>query len=91
MFEMRLERGYKKPLARQIREGVEIDTSSSTLMNTKAEWNNARIPRIIIEEGETQKEDVTSGLGRQNEKEKKAKAERFRERRKVEKRREREH
>ena len=73
MFEMKMEKGYKKPLARQIREGAEIETSTNILMNSKAEWNNARIPRIIIEEGEVQREDVTSGLGRQKDFEKKTK------------------
>ena len=65
MFSMRMEQGFRKPLARQIREGVEIDCSKNTLMNSKSEWNSARIPRIIIEEGERQEEDETSGLGRQ--------------------------
>ena len=32
-------------------------------MNSKAEWNNARIPRIIVEEGDRQTEDRESGLG----------------------------
>ena len=66
MFTMRMERGFTKPLARQIREGVEIETSKNVLMNSKAEWNNARIPRIIIEEGEKQQEDESSGLSRKS-------------------------
>ena len=49
---MSMEQGFKKALARQIREEVEIEMSRGVLMNSKAEWNNARIPRIIIEEGE---------------------------------------
>ena len=44
MFTMKMEMGFKKPLARQIRERVEIEMSTKQLMNSKAEWNNARIP-----------------------------------------------
>ena len=62
---MKVEKGFKKPLARQIREGVEIEMSEATLLNSKSEWNHARIPRIIIEEGERQSEDTESGLGKQ--------------------------
>ena len=65
---MRIERGFKKPLARQISEGVEIEMSGGILLNSKAEWNNSRIPRIIIEEGETQVEDRESGLGKKRRK-----------------------
>ena len=64
IFKMKMERGFKKPLARQIREGVEIETSRNNLMNSKAEWNNSCIPRIIIEEGEQQTEDDSSGLNK---------------------------
>ena len=32
--------------------------------NSKSEWNNSRIPRIVIETVETQVEDQESGLGR---------------------------
>ena len=48
IFSMRVEKGFKKPLARQIREGVEIELSKATLLNSKSEWNSARIPRIVI-------------------------------------------
>ena len=40
------------------------------MLNSKSECNNARIPRIVIEEGEKQVEDRESGLGKQVEKEK---------------------
>ena len=70
IFSMRVEKSFKKPLARQIREGVEIEMSQATLLNSKSEWNNSRIPRIIVEEGEQQVEDRESGLGNQVEKEK---------------------
>ena len=62
---MRMEQGFQKALARQIREGVEIEMCKGVLMNSKAEWNNARIPRIIIEEGDRQTEDKESGLCKQ--------------------------
>ena len=65
MYEMKLEGTFRKPLARQIREGVELEMSQATIvMNSKSEWNNSRIPRIIIETGETIKEDQESGVGR---------------------------
>ena len=62
--------GFKKPLARQIREGVDIEMSESTLMNSKSEWNHSRIPRIVIEDGDKQSEDIESGLGKKYEGEK---------------------
>ena len=61
--EGRERRGLIEAMARQIREGFEMETSKNCLMNLKAEWNNARIPRIIIEVGENQTEDKESGLG----------------------------
>ena len=70
LFSMRMEAGFKKPLARQIREGVEIESSRGELMNSKSEWNNSRIPRIVIETGEKLTEDEESGLGKKSEKEK---------------------
>ena len=39
-------------------------------MNSKSEWNHPRIPRIVIEAGENQVEDLESGLGRKGEGEK---------------------
>ena len=70
IFTMKMEKGFKKPLARQIREGVEIEMSNETLMNSKSEWNSAQIPRIVIEEGERQTEDIESALGKKGEQEK---------------------
>ena len=67
IFSMKIERGYKKALARQISEGVEIEMSGGTLLNSKSEWRNSRIPRIVIEEGEKQREDRENGLGRKRE------------------------
>ena len=64
IFTMKMEKGFKKPLARQIREGVEIEMSNEILMNGKSEWNSARIPRIVIEEGERQTEDIESALSK---------------------------
>ena len=70
LFTMRMEHSFPKPLVRQIREGVEIEMSRGTLMNSKSEWNNSRIPRIVIETGEKLEEEQESGLGRQGEKQK---------------------
>ena len=67
IFIKRIEKGYKKPLARQISEGVQIEMCEGVLMNSKAEWHNSRIPRIIIEEGDEQVEDLESGLGKKSE------------------------
>ena len=67
MFSMKMEVGFKKPLARQIREGVEIEMSKSILMNSKSEWNHSRIPRIVTEAQENQTEDLESGLGKKGE------------------------
>ena len=58
---MKIEKGFKKPLGRQIREGVEIESSRGELMNSKSEWHNSRIPRIVIETGEKLTEDQESG------------------------------
>ena len=64
---MKMEMGFKKPLVRQIREGVEIEMSKNELMNSKSEWNHSRIPRIVIQTGEKQSEDLESGLGKKYE------------------------
>ena len=69
---MRMEKVFRKPLARQIREGVEIEMSEQILMNSKSEWNSSGIPRIVIEKGERQIEDSDSGLGKKGEEEKKS-------------------
>ena len=64
-FEMKLEKTFKKPLERQIREGVELEMCTADIvMNSKAEWNGSRIPRIIIEEREKQTEDRNSGMSK---------------------------
>ena len=70
IFSMKMEKSFKKPLARQVREGVEIEMSKATLLNSKSECNNSKIPRIVIEEGEKLTEDRESGLGNQAEVEK---------------------
>ena len=52
-FSMKVLRGHKTPLTRQIQEGVEIEFSEAKIiMNSKGEWNGSRIPRIVIEVGE---------------------------------------
>ena len=65
MFEMNLEKSFKKPLERQVREGVQLEMCTADIvMNSKAEWNGSRIPRIIIEEREKQTEDKESGMSK---------------------------
>ena len=39
---MKMELGFKKPVARQIREGVKIEMCEVKLMNSKSEWNSAK-------------------------------------------------
>ena len=76
MFEMKLEGSFKKPLSRQIREGVELEMSVATMvMNSKSEWNHSRIPRIVIETGEELKNDNESGIGSNRERSGKSEAE----------------
>ena len=60
---MKLEKSFRKPLSRQIREGVELEMSkASIVMNSKAEWNHSKIPRIVIETGEKITGDKESGM-----------------------------
>ena len=75
MFTMKIEKGFRKALARQISEGVSIEMCEGILLNSKSEWNNSKIPRIIIEEGEKQREDKDSGLGNKSERGKQKKGE----------------
>ena len=56
---------FRKPLQRQIREGVELEMSDAKhILNSKAEWNHSRIPRIVIETGEELAGDKENGLER---------------------------
>ena len=69
MFEMKLEGSFKKPLSRQIREGVELEMSGAAMiLNSKSEWNHSKIPRIVVETGDELKNDKESGLGSNKEK-----------------------
>ena len=52
-FKMKVVRGHKTPLSRQIHESIEIENSKADfLMNSKGEYNGSRIPRIVIEVGD---------------------------------------
>ena len=65
---MKVVESHRSPLSRQVQEGVEIETNGAeVLMNSKSEWNQSRLPRIIIEAGGTQTEDKESGLGQRDE------------------------
>ena len=49
----------KSPLNRQFHEGVELECNTADIvMNSKTEWNNSKMPRIVIEVGEELEEDV---------------------------------
>ena len=49
---------HKKPMDRQIHEGVALElTNVDMLLNSKAEWHGSRLPRIVIEERDRQIED----------------------------------
>ena len=57
-FRMKVLRGHRSPLTRQIQEGVEIENSQADIiMNSKGEWNGSRLPRIVIEVGDEIQED----------------------------------
>ena len=48
-FKMKVVRGHKTPLTRQIQESVEIQYSTADMvLNSKGEWNGSRIPRVVI-------------------------------------------
>ena len=54
-YEMRVVRSHRTPLNRQVDEGVEIALCTADIvMNSTAELNGTRIPRIVIEEREKQ-------------------------------------
>ena len=38
-------------------------SKAGTIMNSKSEWNNSKIPRIVIESGEKLTPDVKSSMG----------------------------
>ena len=68
-LEMKVIETHRTPLTRQIHEGVEIETNQADIiMNSKTEWNQSRLPRIMIESGEEVLEDEESGLNRNREK-----------------------
>ena len=62
---MEVVEGHRKPLDRQVHEGVELELNQADIiMNSKAEWNFSKMPRIMIEMGEDVLEDTESGLVR---------------------------
>ena len=51
-YSMKVIRKHKAPLARQLHESTEIEMSTaSIIMNSKGEYNGARVPRITLEVG----------------------------------------
>ena len=62
---MKVVERHRSPLSRQVHEGVELELcKAGVVMNSKAEWNGSRLPRIIIEQGEDLTEDIEVGLNR---------------------------
>ena len=56
---------HRSPLTRQVQEGVELELNGAeVLMNSKSEWNNSKLPRIVIESGERLEEDAENGISR---------------------------
>ena len=65
---MRVIERHKSPLNRQIHEGIELEMNTAQIiLNSKAEWNHSKIPRIMIEVGEEREEDTNSGMTRSTE------------------------
>ena len=51
-LELRIVERHKSPLSRQVHEGVELELNKAdVIMNSKTEWNNSKMPRIVIEAG----------------------------------------
>ena len=50
-LEMKVVETHRTPLSRQVHEGVAIETNTADIiMNSKTEWNQLRLPRIVIED-----------------------------------------
>ena len=65
---MEIIESHRSPLNRQIHEGVEIEVNGADLLlNSKAEWNHSKIPRVVIEMGEEIEEDGDNGIVRSTE------------------------
>ena len=63
-LELKVVERHRTPLSRQVHEGVEIELNGAEIiLNSKAEWNQSRLPRIVIETGDRLIEDEESGLG----------------------------
>ena len=49
---MRVERQHQTPFSRQISEAVAIDTcKADIILNSKAEYNGEKVPRVVLEVG----------------------------------------
>ena len=61
-FSMRVIRGHRTALTRQVHESVAIESSKADiLLNSKSEYNGSKIPRIVIEVGDQLEEDEWPG------------------------------
>ena len=48
-FKFRLIRSFKDPISRQLLEGVRIQLRGSGILNSKAEFNRSRVPRLRVD------------------------------------------
>ena len=65
---MEVVESHRSPLNRQVHEGVELDMNGAEIiLNSKSEWNNCGIPRVMIEVGDEVEEDGGSGMIRSTE------------------------
>ena len=61
-FTFKLDRSWKTSLQRQIREGLKIQqTDCDLLMNSRSEWGNNGIPRVVVQDTRHQT-NVATGL-----------------------------
>ena len=62
-FKFRLIKSFKDPMSRQLAEAVRIELRGSDILNSKAEFNRSRVPRLRVDmEGrkQAQKKEPTS-------------------------------
>ena len=48
-FEFKIVSSFKDPLTRQLSEAIRIERRGDSILNSKAEFNRCRIPRLVID------------------------------------------
>ena len=48
-FKFRLVRSFADPMSRQLSEAVRIELRGSDILNSKAEYNSSRVPRLKVD------------------------------------------